>query len=84
MKTRNTIRFLVATPALLSLVIGCMGSVGPGKEGMGAGGDNGNREHRAPIGEREIEGRNHHHGAARDCDVTRTRGSRKYIRMAMP
>jgi hypothetical protein len=41
MKTRNTIGFLVATPALLSLVIGCMGSVGPGKEGMGAGGDNG-------------------------------------------
>ena len=41
MKTRNTIRFLVATPALLSLVIGCMGSVGPGKEGTGAGGDNG-------------------------------------------
>ena len=41
MKTRNTIGFLVATPAILSLLIGCMGSVGPGKEGMGAGGDNG-------------------------------------------
>src|SRR5438552_3656751 len=40
MKTRNTIGFLVATPAILSLVIGCVGSLGPSKEGTGAGGDN--------------------------------------------
>jgi hypothetical protein len=41
MKARRAIGFMMAVPVLLSLGAGCMGSVGPDKQGNGAGGDNG-------------------------------------------